>query len=271
MHSTDLVSATRAWLSHFRLTPRAIAREAGGAAHPARGEEGSAAHDDDTTAIARLFVVASAGLALGGFLSALGDPAAARWCWSMATAAVLLPATVELMRAIARREPPADAIAVVSMFGALALGEFLAAAVVAVAMTEGRALDRFQRAMATDARRKRLARELALGWCAVAIVVSGVAWAVSAIPLRALAVLVVATPYPLVVGVPRTAADGSRLGAWSSAVIGIALCTGALALAALGRLSPVLGAILRIGIDIGVIAAAPGGLGSLLPARKGPR
>jgi heavy metal translocating P-type ATPase len=61
--------------------------------------------------------------------------------WAATTAMLLLPLTVSVVRSLLRGDVGVDAIALVSMAGALALGEYLAGAVVALMLAGGNALE----------------------------------------------------------------------------------------------------------------------------------
>jgi heavy metal translocating P-type ATPase len=100
-------------------------------------------------------VVAAAALAgvLGGVgLAALDQHRAADWLWAATTAMLLVPLTWSVLRSLLRRDVGVDAIALVSMTGALALGEYLAGAVVALMLAGGNALE--------EAANRRARREL---------------------------------------------------------------------------------------------------------------
>jgi heavy metal translocating P-type ATPase len=88
-------------------------------------------------------VVALGGVSIGGGLALFGFDGAAAICFATATGVVLVPTLVSTAQALARRHPGVDLIAVLSMGGALALGEYLAGAILAVMMTGGLALERF--------------------------------------------------------------------------------------------------------------------------------
>jgi heavy metal translocating P-type ATPase len=66
---------------------------------------------------------------------------AADWLWAATTAMLLVPLSVSVLRSLLRRDVGVDAIALVSMAGALALGEYLAGAVVALMLAGGNALE----------------------------------------------------------------------------------------------------------------------------------
>ena len=89
-------------------------------------------------------VVAAAALVavLGGVaLAALGHQRPADWLWAATTAMLLVPLTWSVLRSLLRGDVGVDAIALVSMAGALALGEYLAGAVVALMLAGGNALE----------------------------------------------------------------------------------------------------------------------------------
>src|SRR5581483_4920382 len=89
---------------------------------------------------ARLVAVgALAGVVSGLALWALGDGVAADSLWAAATALLLGPLTLSVARSLLRRDVGVDAIALVSMAGSLALGEYLAGAVVALMLAGGNA------------------------------------------------------------------------------------------------------------------------------------
>jgi heavy metal translocating P-type ATPase len=79
---------------------------------------------------------------LGGLLSwAAGDRLLADWFWAATTSLLLGPLTLSVVGSLLRRDVGVDAIALVSMAGALALGQYLAGAVVAVMLAGGNALE----------------------------------------------------------------------------------------------------------------------------------
>jgi cation transport ATPase len=88
------------------------------------------------TALAALFGV------LGGIvLHVAGVDGPAHLLWAAATALLLVPLTGSVARTLLRRDLGVDAIALVSMVGALVLGEYLAGAVVALMLAGGNALE----------------------------------------------------------------------------------------------------------------------------------
>jgi heavy metal translocating P-type ATPase len=80
-------------------------------------------------------------VALGLVLAGAGSHAAADWLWAAITALLLVPMTWSVLRSLLRRDVGVDAIALVSMAGALTLGEYLAGAVVALMLAGGNALE----------------------------------------------------------------------------------------------------------------------------------
>jgi heavy metal translocating P-type ATPase len=84
---------------------------------------------------------ALAGVLGGLILWATGQRTVADWFWAAATAMLLGPLTLSVLRSLLRRDIGVDAIALVSMAGALALAEYLAGAVVALMLAGGNALE----------------------------------------------------------------------------------------------------------------------------------
>ena len=93
-------------------------------------------------------IAVAAGLALAG----LGHDRPAEWLWAGTTAMLLVPLSWSVLRSLLRRDVGVDAIALVSMAGALALGEYLAGAVIALMLAGGNALE--------EAANRRARREL---------------------------------------------------------------------------------------------------------------
>ena len=88
------------------------------------------------------------GLALAGLIAGIavhlaGAGDAARWLWGGVTLLVLIPTVIASAKDVWRRQPGVDLIALLAMAGALALGEFLAGAILAVMLTGGTALEHF--------------------------------------------------------------------------------------------------------------------------------
>lgn len=92
----------------------------------------------------RALVFATAtGIATGGTLWLAGAESASELAWAVTAAIVLVPLTWSVGRALARRDVGVDAIALVAIVSALALGEYLAGAVVALMLAGGNALEEF--------------------------------------------------------------------------------------------------------------------------------
>jgi heavy metal translocating P-type ATPase len=103
--------------------------------------------------LARLSALGALIGVLGGLgIHAAGFDAPADYLWAATTALLLVPLSLSVLRTLARRDLGVDAIALVSMAGALALGEYLAGAVVALMLAGGNALE--------DAANRRARREL---------------------------------------------------------------------------------------------------------------
>jgi heavy metal translocating P-type ATPase len=92
---------------------------------------------------AALLVVTLAGLAGGLGARLAGEEALASRVLALTVVAGLLPLAVSVAGALWRREPGVDLIALLSMSGALALGEELAGAVIAVMLASGRLLEAY--------------------------------------------------------------------------------------------------------------------------------
>jgi heavy metal translocating P-type ATPase len=84
---------------------------------------------------------ALAGVAAGGLLHLAGEPRAGDAVWAAGTIVTLIPLTASVVRSLLRRDVGVDAIALVAMVAALALGEYLAGAVVALMLAGGNALE----------------------------------------------------------------------------------------------------------------------------------
>jgi heavy metal translocating P-type ATPase len=80
-------------------------------------------------------------VALGLALAGAGRHTPANWLWAAATAMLLVPLSWSVLRSLLRRDVGVDAIALISMAGALALGQYLAGAVVALMLAGGNALE----------------------------------------------------------------------------------------------------------------------------------
>jgi heavy metal translocating P-type ATPase len=80
-------------------------------------------------------------VAVGLGLAAVNRHAPADWLWAATTAMLLVPLTWSVLRSLLRGDVGVDAIALFSMAGALALGEYLAGAVIALMLAGGNALE----------------------------------------------------------------------------------------------------------------------------------
>jgi heavy metal translocating P-type ATPase len=90
----------------------------------------------------------TAGAAVAGVLAGValwvgGAPGAAQLAWAVTTGLLLLPLSWSVIRAVLHRDFGVDAIALLSMGGAIAVGEYLAGAVVAMMLAGGNALEAF--------------------------------------------------------------------------------------------------------------------------------
>ena len=88
-----------------------------------------------------LALLALVGVVGGLVLHVLGFDAPAHVAWAATTALLLVPLTISVTRTLLRGDVGVDAIALVSMAGALALGEYLAGAVIALMLAGGNALE----------------------------------------------------------------------------------------------------------------------------------
>jgi heavy metal translocating P-type ATPase len=84
-----------------------------------------------------------AALAAGALLHAAGEPAAGSAVWAASTASILVPLVVSVVRSLLHRDVGVDAIALVAIASALALGQYLAGAVVALMLAGGNALEEY--------------------------------------------------------------------------------------------------------------------------------
>ena len=81
------------------------------------------------------------GVLAGGALQVAGYPSVGNAAWAVTVGVMLVPLTWSVGRSLLRGDVGVDAIALVSMAGALALGEYLAGAVVALMLAGGNALE----------------------------------------------------------------------------------------------------------------------------------
>ncbi len=92
---------------------------------------------------ALLLAVSLTSLAAGGLLWAADVRRVADVLWMATTAAALIPSLLDAAKRLARRQLGVDLIAILAMAGALAYGEYLAGAVIALMLATGRALERY--------------------------------------------------------------------------------------------------------------------------------
>ena len=95
-----------------------------------------------------LALVALAAIAAGGLLWLAGEAGWADVAWGLGAAVVLVPLVVDTGRSLLRGDVGVDAIALVAIVWALALGEQLAAVIVALMMSGGAALEAWAAARA---------------------------------------------------------------------------------------------------------------------------
>jgi heavy metal translocating P-type ATPase len=90
-----------------------------------------------------LVLSTAAGIAIGGVAWLIGQQAAAQLAWSLTTAILLVPLTLSVVRDLRHGRPGVDIIALLAMLGALALGQALAGAIIALMLSGGQALEAF--------------------------------------------------------------------------------------------------------------------------------
>lgn len=95
-----------------------------------------------------LLGITAAAVAAGLALMLAGAGAAAAATWGAATLLVLAPTVFAAVRDLLRRRAGIDVIAILAMAGSLALGEYLAGAVIALMLGSGRALEGYAAARA---------------------------------------------------------------------------------------------------------------------------
>ena len=93
------------------------------------------------TSATAVAVVAVSALAAGGALFALGHQRDADIVWAALVALLIVPLCVSVVRTLLRGDLGVDVIALIAMVGALALGEYLAGAVIALMLAGGNALE----------------------------------------------------------------------------------------------------------------------------------
>ena len=90
-----------------------------------------------------MIVAAMAGLVLGFAAWSMGRADLARWCWAGGTIPVVIGLLVSMIRDLLSGRLGVDAVAFVSMLGALALGQELAGIVIAIMYAGGNVLEDF--------------------------------------------------------------------------------------------------------------------------------
>ena len=90
-----------------------------------------------------LLLIAALGLVTGLVFAALGQSSIAHALWTAGALPVALALIVSITQALRRREAGADVLALLAIGFALALGESLTAAVIALMLASGRALERY--------------------------------------------------------------------------------------------------------------------------------
>jgi heavy metal translocating P-type ATPase len=92
--------------------------------------------------------IALAGILAGGLARLAGAGSVSEALWALTTAMVLLPLALAVVRDLRQGELGVDLIALLAMAGSLALGEYLAGAVIALMLSGGLALEAFAGARA---------------------------------------------------------------------------------------------------------------------------
>ncbi|HVL75864.1 MAG TPA: heavy metal translocating P-type ATPase, partial [Noviherbaspirillum sp.] len=88
-----------------------------------------------------LTLLAAIALAAGGLLYLTGMRELAAWSWMAISGLLFVVTAADIMRTLAQRQIGVDLIALLSIGGALALGEHLTAAVIALMLASGRTLE----------------------------------------------------------------------------------------------------------------------------------
>jgi heavy metal translocating P-type ATPase len=90
-----------------------------------------------------LLALTLSGILLGLAVRLFAGEGAAAPIWAATTAVALLPLVLSVIKQLTRRELGVDIIALLAMGGALALGQYLAGAVIALMLTGGQALEAY--------------------------------------------------------------------------------------------------------------------------------
>jgi heavy metal translocating P-type ATPase len=97
---------------------------------------------DDSPVTRRLLALGALAAVLGGgLLHLLGQPRAGDSLWAASVVVMLVPLGWSVLRSLLRGDVGVDAIALVSMVGAVALGQYLAGAVISLMLAGGNALE----------------------------------------------------------------------------------------------------------------------------------
>src|SRR4051794_37258444 len=99
--------------------------------------------DDGCMNPTRLAAASLAALAVGGALHVTGSAAAGEAVWAASIVVLLVPLALAVARALRHGDLGVDLIALLAMASALALGHYLAGAVVGLMMSGGRALEAY--------------------------------------------------------------------------------------------------------------------------------
>jgi heavy metal translocating P-type ATPase len=90
-----------------------------------------------------MLIVTAVGLALGGVLWLTGQTTASNVCFVLVAVIPVVPLIGETVNKLRRRQPGVDVIALLAVVAALALGEYLTAAIIGLMLATGRFLDEF--------------------------------------------------------------------------------------------------------------------------------
>ncbi len=96
-----------------------------------------------------LLVLSVIGLGTGLVAWAAGNDTVADGAWAATTVLTLVPVTIDIARQLIQRRAGVDVIALLAMGGALALGEYLTGAVIALMVATGIALEEYAEARAS--------------------------------------------------------------------------------------------------------------------------
>jgi len=96
-----------------------------------------------------LLILTIAGLVGGLLMTWAGEAALAAWCWGVPSVIVGIRLAWSILRDLLARKAGVDVIAVLAIAGAIALGEWFAASVIAVMLATGEALEAYADGRAT--------------------------------------------------------------------------------------------------------------------------